>query len=388
MKPIRVDTDALNARAQELERLQASLETVSDTIGSISSALSWRIPGGLAIRGTLALKKAQLSKQSAKAGALASGLRSVSRLYSQTELRNVEGKSIGGAITGAAGVAAELAEALFGEDEGGGLSGGSWKDKKAFNDGLDTKKQTKYDGYQKNEDVDFYKKKGTILDQKLAEAKAEATWIEQEASGKSKYAQGTAGYKVATAEAHADASAGFYVYEKDENGKTKRIFSPGVSAGAGASVALLSGAAEGRIGLGKNNDMLGVYGKGEVEAISAEAKAEVGINRNEVHAELSAEANLVKAEGSAGATVLGTDIGVTGAVKVGVGAHAEVGYTDGKFKVDIGAAVGVGVDIGFEIDVSGTVQAVTSTAQSVFGEGGIFGGLFGGKYSGGGGGSW
>lgn len=37
--------------------------------------------------------------------------------------------------------------------------------------------------------------------------------------------------------------------------------------------------------------------------------------------------------------MLGTDIGVSGAVKVGIGAHAEVGYTDGKFKVDVGAAL-------------------------------------------------
>lgn len=56
--------------------------------------------------------------------------------------------------------------------------------------------------------------------------------------------------------------------------------------------------------------------------------------------------------------MLGTDIGVSGAVKVGIGAHAEVGYTDGKFKVDVGAALGVGVDIGFEVDISGTVDAV------------------------------
>lgn len=55
--------------------------------------------------------------------------------------------------------------------------------------------------------------------------------------------------------------------------------------------------------------------------------------------------------------MLGTDIGVSGAVKVGIGAHAEVGYTDGKFKVDVGAALGVGVDIGFGY-ISGTVDAV------------------------------
>ena len=64
--------------------------------------------------------------------------------------------------------------------------------------------------------------------------------------------------------------------------------------------------------------------------------------------------------------MLGTDVGVTGSLKVGVGAHAEVGYTDGKLKVDIGAAVGVGFDLGFEVDVSGTVDAVVDVATSAW----------------------
>jgi hypothetical protein len=48
------------------------------------------------------------------------------------------------------------------------------------------------------------------------------------------------------------------------------------------------------------------------------------------------------------------------------GAHAEAGYTDGKLKVDVGAAIGVGVSIGFEVDVSGTVDAVTGWAESAW----------------------
>lgn len=63
---------------------------------------------------------------------------------------------------------------------------------------------------------------------------------------------------------------------------------------------------------------------------------------------------------------MGTDIEVSGAVKVGVGAHAEDGVTDGKIKVDVGLAIGVGVDIGFEIDVSGTVDAVCDMASAAW----------------------
>jgi hypothetical protein len=365
MNPIRVDTELLNARASELEKLQDELARLSETLGSISSSLTWQIPGSRNIKGSLDSKMAQLDLQHTRAGAMASGLRSISLLYDMTERKNAFGSVAGPAAAAAAAAAEAAANAASGDSKSALDEYGTYEKDDAFNEKLNLPEQKKYKGKQINEDEKFYDKKGTILEKNLAEAKAEATWIEGEASGKSKYAQGTAGYKVATAEAHAGVTAGMYVYEKDKDGNVTRIFSPGVSAAAGASVALATASASGRIGLGEDNNMLGVYGKGEVKAVTAEAKAEVAFNRKEIHASASAEADLVKAEGSAGVTVLGTDIGVKGAVKVGVGAHADIGYTDGKFKVDVGAAVGVGVDLGFEIDVGGTVDAVSSVCESV-----------------------
>ena len=362
MNRIRVDSNALNAQASELDRLQGELERLSDTLGSISSSLAWKIPGSTAIRGTLAAKRLQLAVQRNKAAALAAGLRNISTLYTNTEKRIANGESALGAVGAAAAAAAGAVGAVEGTAEsaldGLEISYGEWKNKKAFSKDLGLPEQKKFDGKQINKDEKWYKSSGNT---------AEATWLEASGEGKAKYAQGSYDAKLATAEAHASAQGGFYVYEKDANGNTKRMFSPGVSAEAGASVALLSASAEGRVGLGEDNNMLGVYGSGEVEALSAEAKAKVALNRKEIHAELSAEANLVKAEGSAGVSVLGTDIGVNGSVKVGVGAHAEVGFTDGKFKVDVGAALGVGVDVGFEVDVSGTVDAIKSWSKSIFG---------------------
>ncbi|MBR0208935.1 MAG: hypothetical protein IJQ43_08560 [Oscillospiraceae bacterium] len=367
MNRIRVDSNALNAQASELERLENELARLSDTLGSISSSLAWKIPGSTVIRGTIAAKRLQLAMQRNKAAALASGLRNVAFRYKTTEMK-LSGKIIGEAMPptgGDGGVGAIIggAVAFF---TGGEISYGEWKNKKAFNKGLGLPEQKKIDGPQRNKDEKWYKKSGTIIQSEKDFFSGEATWKEYSAEGKSKYAQGSADVKFATAEYHGKGSAGLYVYEKDANGNTKRIFSPGVEAEVGASAALMTASAEGRIGLGENNNMLGVYGNGEVEVASAEAKAKLAINRNEVHGELSAEANLVKAEGSAGVSVLGTDIGVNGAVKVGVGAHAEIGYTDGKFKVDVGAAIGVGVDLGFEVDVSGTVDAVKSLSKSIF----------------------
>lgn len=218
---------------------------------------------------------------------------------------------------------------------------------------------------QVNADEKWYDKKGTIFSVE-EEAKLEGSVVSGKVSGKSDWGQGELESKILTAEGHAKLSGGFYVYDKDENGNVKRIFSPGVEAEVGASVAVLQAKAEGRIGLGEDNNMLGAYGNVEGEVLSAEAKAKFAVNKNEIFAGASAEADLVKISGAAGVSVLGTDLGVTGSLKVGVGAHANVGYTDGKLKVDIGAAVGVGFDLGFEIDVSGTVDAVKDVASSAW----------------------
>lgn len=232
------------------------------------------------------------------------------------------------------------------------------------NKNKDFPEQEKKDHYQKNKDEKFYKKNGTILDVK-GEAKAEGSVIDGKISGDSKYAEGSLEGKVLTGEAHASAAAGLYVYEKDKDGNTKRIFSPGVNAEVGASASVLEGKAEGRLGLGKDKNALGVYGDAEIKALTAEAKAKVAVNRKEVFAGASAEADLAKASAHGGVSVLGTDVGVSGSVKVGVGAHANVGYTDGKVKVDVGAALGVGVDVGFEVDVGGTVKGISKGIKAV-----------------------
>lgn len=216
---------------------------------------------------------------------------------------------------------------------------------------------------------------GTVLEKKKS-VKVSGELVGAKVSGESKYAKGSAHVGVLDSEAHAEYSAGLYAYDK--NGK--KIFSPAVKAEVGASTAILHVDAEGRVGLGKNKDMLGAYGKGDVKVAAAEGKASVSIKKGELHGKLSAEADLVKATGSAGVTVLGTDIGVKGSVKVGVGAHIDVGFKDGKFKADIGAALGVGFDLGIEIDVKGTVDAVCGAAKSAWdGFTGFVGGLFGKK---------
>lgn len=247
---------------------------------------------------------------------------------------------------------------------------GSYKDKNILGDSDHLNINRKQDivedfGKQINKDEKWYKPKATILEGKV-EDKIEGSVLEGQLSGGNDWAEGSVYGKVLTGEAHAGASVGLYVYTKDKDGNTQKLFSPGVSAEVGASVSALEVGADGRIGLGEDKNMLGLYGDANAELLTAEAKAKVALNSKEIYAGASAEADLAKVSATGGVSVLGTDVGVNGSLKVGVGAHAEVGYTDGKLKVDIGAAVGVGFDLGFEVDVSGTVDAVSDAVTSAW----------------------
>lgn len=176
-------------------------------------------------------------------------------------------------------------------------------------------------------------------------------------SGENDFAKGSISAKIGNASADASIGAGFYVYD---NG----IKAPSVDAHVGASVSAIEISAEGRVG----NDDIGVYANGETKALSASAGADgkfTLFNKDgkldvQANVGVSAEANLVEASGSAGVEVLGADIGVSGSVKIGVGAHADVGYVDGHLKVDVGAALGVGVSVGFDIDVGGLANGVAT----------------------------
>lgn len=226
--------------------------------------------------------------------------------------------------------------------------------------------EIKDESKQINPDASFYKDpKVTILEGKI-EKKAEVSVLEKELSGKNEWGQYNADEKVLTAEAHCNGSAGLYVYSKDENGNESKIFSPGVAAEVAASVAAFEFEADGRIGLGENNDMLGVYGDIDAKLLSAEGKAKISFNKDEAYLGAKAEADLAKVSGAGGVSVLGADIGVTGSLKLGIGGHVEAGWTDGKFKFDMGAALGVGVDVGFEVDVSGTVDAICDYASNAW----------------------
>ena len=86
----------------------------------------------------------------------------------------------------------------------------------------------------------------------------------------------------------------------------------------------------------------------------------------QVSAYAGCEANLAEASGKVGSTLGGVEVNVSGSVKVGIGAKASVGYSNGKLKCEIGAALGVGGSFGFEVDVGAIAKKATSAAKSVW----------------------
>ena len=176
---------------------------------------------------------------------------------------------------------------------------------------------------------------------------------------------------VGKAEAHAEWGAGLYVVSTDKNGNTIRKFSPGVHGEVGASITALEVNYENQL-LGDEN--LGFNVEGGVTVGKVGAKAEGGFQiygedgklKPQIGVSASAEAIGGEISGKAGVNVLGGEVGVKGSLNYGIGAHADVGYKDGVFKVDIGATLGVGASVSLEVDIGGMVNTVADAAASAW----------------------
>ncbi|MBQ4090673.1 MAG: hypothetical protein IJC56_12470 [Clostridia bacterium] len=186
----------------------------------------------------------------------------------------------------------------------------------------------------------------------------------KEGAGKNAYGEGSYSMDFGYAEANAGITAGFYVTKVGEDGKEYMVFEPGVHAEIGASFGLWQGEAEGRLG----NDYVAVIGETSASVLEAEAKAEA--NFGYVNGDLSAnvnaelEATLVEAEGKIGLDIMGVEGSVGASVSVGVGAHAEMGYSEGKISYDIGASLGFGFSLSGELDFSGVVDAASNLVDA------------------------
>lgn len=169
--------------------------------------------------------------------------------------------------------------------------------------------------------------------------------------------KGAIGY----AEGEMGAYAGLYGY--DENGNIK--LSPGVRAEIGGSVSLLHGEVDGAYDFGP----VEVGASGSVDVMKAGAKAEGQLGwvdgKFAASAGFEAEAIAFEAKGSIKAGNDYVGVKATGGVQVGIGASGDIGYKDGVVSVEFSAALGLGLSGKVELDIGGTIDAVSDAAVSI-----------------------
>ncbi len=160
-------------------------------------------------------------------------------------------------------------------------------------------------------------------------------------------------------EMYADVYGGLF-YTDPETGEKKLRMAAGVN--LGYTMTALSLAQEARLG----DENFGIYSKveGTFGKIEGKANAIVGLydaNGNfnpNAYAKLAGEVVLAEVTGKVGTNLFGTDIGVEAGINFGIGAHAEFGYKDGKFSMDVGASLGLGGSVKLEVDIGGMVNAI------------------------------
>lgn len=160
-------------------------------------------------------------------------------------------------------------------------------------------------------------------------------------------------------ELYADVYGGLF-YTDPETGEKRLRMAAGVN--LGYTMTALSVAQEARLG----DENFGIYSKieGTFGKVEGKADAIVGLydaNGNfnpTAYAKLAGEVVLAEVSGKVEASVLGADVGVEAGINFGVGAHAEFGYKDGKFSMDVGASLGLGGSVKLEVDIGGMVNAV------------------------------
>ena len=164
----------------------------------------------------------------------------------------------------------------------------------------------------------------------------------------------------------ANASYNAMLMSKDADGNL--IFNPSLDLAAGLSYTLLSAS------VNQSMEVIpgistGYGGEVTVGKVDANANVSIGLMNPDgsfdPHAKVSAnaQATLFEANAHGNVDVLGVNTTVEGGVTVGIGAHADVGYSDGVISADIGAAMGVGLNLSVSVDVSGVVDTAMNVCE-------------------------
>ncbi|WP_408070258.1 hypothetical protein [Butyrivibrio sp. JL13D10] len=207
----------------------------------------------------------------------------------------------------------------------------------------------------------FTKKIGTIAEVDAVSAEGEATryGAEVEGSALKGCVKGSASAKFLTADFSANAGVGAYVV-KDKDGKQYMAY--GLNARAGGSANVARATAKGTIAV-FDERLASIDADIDVKALGASAEAGACFQYipgkgYELAIKGEAAIYLVDIKGSIGGTILGIRMAVNAAFQVGAGIKGNIGFKNGKFQFEFGAAAGIGFTVGATIDFSGVVTAV------------------------------
>lgn len=367
-------------------KLANELNTLSSEIRSIGNSLSFKLATSSNIRNRLNSASSNVSAHRTAMKNMRSALQEVVNTYDRTEntiLGRVSNKPASDKVTttgkvswftGEINAIKELHDSDLSDDNplkklADKLNDFNEKRKRTYKKGYydkdgnyhDVKDADKNsDEYKEYDEISSFEKVATIVS---AEAGISGSVWKKGGSGSYGIASGSYNVSALNAEAKAEAYAGLYSF--DENGNKK--FTPGIGASVGVGVSAFKAGVEGAIG----NEYYNVHGSTSVEVLAANAGAElnVGLYKDgklnpQLSASASAEAILAEASATVGGTIAGAAVNATGSVNFGVGAHADVGLRDGKLSVDIGASLGVGVSVKFDVDFSGTAKAIGDKVSS------------------------
>lgn len=384
MANIKIEPSKARATLDRQQTLERDLRTLSQDVENVRSGLRYKISGQEAINARLRETVGQISKEFESARGLRLGLEQVINRYTQTEKDNTERVQV------------EKMSVQSGKDAGESSDNSGpkpWKPELASGAEIDPKKIHKDSSFFKK--LDDFKESHTkklkdnkfYWDPKTKKKTTVDSDDEEVAEEFKKHNKGTIPVDVKLIGIGGSGAISAYQKEASYNGKYG-------GAEGEVYVSKLEGTAEAHAGLGYIGASLGatytalslsekaylgsedynVYEEVKVEVgrVGVQGDVRAGIVDKEgkfnpsLYAGASAEAIAGEISGKVGAKIGGIDVAAEGSLNYGVGAHANVGYHDGKFSFDVGATLGVGVSVKFDVDVSGVVDAVCEDASKAW----------------------
>ena len=205
------------------------------------------------------------------------------------------------------------------------------------------------------------------------QVKATAWGADGRAEGK--YGEAGGSVEVCTAEAHIGGGVGVYYVEKDG----KKVLAMGADLSAGVSATVFHASADAQFyvkasgnaakWLGEDFQFIGAKGSADVKVGHVEASGGLKCRwidgKPEVVGEVAAGAYALKASAQGSVTCMGITASAKAEVNIGIGASAKIGFTGGKLRCELGASLGIGFKISFDLDIGGAVNAVKNIVSNV-----------------------